>query len=192
MMKTKYVKMIKNSNWSTGAIFEVYCEIINPKYGYPYYECVGNPSSINVMDCEDVNLVESSDGVPMHPVTHNRIKDLEEQVSKCNVIISGLRSSTARRYNEGYQDLHNTLMSALDQAQNGKGKERHASDGQSFCDQPIMTITGLVGTGYTSGQAIKKIVEPERLPNEASIKELLGAINYIAAQIIHIKKEGEL
>ena len=33
-------------------------------------------------------------------------------------------------------------------------------------------------------QAVKKIYESVRLPGEAGVRELLGAINYIAAEII--------
>jgi hypothetical protein len=34
------------------------------------------------------------------------------------------------------------------------------------------------------GQAIKKILESQRLPKGAAIHELLGAINYLAGAII--------
>lgn len=94
--------------------------------------------------------------------------------------------------NTGYESLFAVLMEALDQSQNGKGKDRHASPDQSFEQQPIMTIQNLVGSGYNRGQAIKKIVESQRLGKDAAIAELLGAINYIAATVNHIRRETEL
>jgi len=77
---------------------------------------------------------------------------------------------------------------ALNQAQSGKGKERHACD-NPFEEQIIMIIERL-DVGYQLGQAIKKIAESKRLDTNHAINELLGAINYIAAKIIHLK-EGE-
>jgi hypothetical protein len=62
----------------------------------------------------------------------------------------------------GYESLAAVLAAALEQAQSGKGKERHAS-GQAFDQQPIMTIGDMVGPGYQLGQAIKKLHESQRL-----------------------------
>ena len=47
-----------------------------------------------------------------------------------------------------------------------------------------MKLTELYGSGFPLGQAGKKMQESQRLPREAAVRELLGAINYIAAQII--------
>jgi hypothetical protein len=38
---------------------------------------------------------------------------------------------------QGYEPLYGTLCCALNQAQSGKGKERHAND-EPFLKQPIM------------------------------------------------------
>jgi hypothetical protein len=86
----------------------------------------------------------------------------------------------------GYEKLNLALQMALNQAMLGKGKERHAC-GEPFSEQLIMTIERL-DVGFQLGQAIKKIVESKRLDKEHSINELLGAIIYIAAQIILLKE----
>ena len=82
-----------------------------------------------------------------------------------------------------YQSLSNILDEALLQASEGKGKERHASEGEAFENQPICEIARRLGGGDLF-QAVKKIYESVRLPGEAGVRELLGAINYIAAEII--------
>jgi len=87
-----------------------------------------------------------------------------------------------------YASLLNVLDDAVKQAQNGKGRERHA-DGQPYEQQPIMWIEEYFRS-YQLGQAIKKIHESQRLPLDAAVQELLGAINYIAAHIIYIKNEN--
>jgi len=87
----------------------------------------------------------------------------------------------------GYEALAAVLTEALDQAQHGKGKERHATD-KPFIEQPIMVIGDLVGEGFQLGQAIKKLQESQRMIDpKMAIKERLGAINYIAASILKLK-----
>lgn len=92
---------------------------------------------------------------------------------------------------EGYKPLLNTLCLALQQAQDGKGKERHAN-GLPFLEQPIMVIGNLVGLGFHTGQAIKKTVEAHGMLNrgqhEAAHRELLGAINFLAAAALRIEQ----
>ena len=95
-------------------------------------------------------------------------------------------SSTSLGFNAatGYKSISSVLQAALDQAQHGKGKERHAN-GKPFEQQPIMEIGRMVGVGYMTGQAMKKTQESMRLPSiEQKEKELLGAINYLAAAIL--------
>ena len=86
--------------------------------------------------------------------------------------------------NHGYEELHTVLINALEQAQAGKGKERHAK-GMPFSEQPIMRLPALQQN--TSGlvyQACKKVLESENMAHEAKVRERLGAIVYIAASII--------
>jgi hypothetical protein len=86
-----------------------------------------------------------------------------------------------------YSDLFEVLREALDQAQDGKGHERHASaDDQPYTDQPVLTITRAVGLGFPLGQAMKKIQECQRMDTDAAKRELLGAINYLAAAVLFL------
>ena len=86
-----------------------------------------------------------------------------------------------------YYDLFIVLQKALYQAQDGKGAERHGN-GLSFMDQPALTITRAVGLGFPLGQAMKKIQECQRMDPDAAKRELLGAINYLAAAILSLEK----
>jgi len=88
-----------------------------------------------------------------------------------------------------YLRLQEVLWEAYDQAASGKGQERHSS-GEAFQDQPICQITRSVGLGYPLGQAIKKILESQRLPKEQAVKELFGAINYLAGAVI-VRREKD-
>lgn len=94
----------------------------------------------------------------------------------------------------GYDSLFNVLTRALHQAQDGKGKERHAQPGQAFEDQPIISIGQLVGMGFQNGQAIKKMVEAQGMVARgdfaAAEREILGAINYLAATIIEVNRRA--
>jgi len=83
-----------------------------------------------------------------------------------------------------YQSLRRVLDLALDQAANGKGKERHANEGEPFEKQKICEISRRVGLAFPIGQAIKKAEESVRLGLDAGIRENLGAINYLAAAVI--------
>ena len=82
-----------------------------------------------------------------------------------------------------YRSLRYVLELAVDQAANGKGKERHAS-GEPFDQQKICKISRAVGVGFALGQAIKKAEESVRLNKESGLREILGAINYLAAAYI--------
>lgn len=93
----------------------------------------------------------------------------------------------------GYESLLYVLIRAYDQAAQGKGAERHACS-RPFTAQPMQSISELLGseTGLLY-QAMKKIQESQRLEPNAAIRELLGAINYIAGAIIFKEgKQGEL
>lgn len=111
----------------------------------------------------------------------------EEPVRLADAIGIALAASVT----PGYEALAATLQEALDQAQFGKGKERHAN-GQPFERQPIMEIGRMVGLGYPTGQAQKKIQEAVGMFNrdepDRAVAELLGAINYLAAAILLIRE----
>ena len=83
-----------------------------------------------------------------------------------------------------YVSLGLVLQDALEQASKGKGKKRHASEGEAYENQIICEVTRRLGPGYPLGQAVKKIYESQRISGEKGRAELLGAINYIAAAVI--------
>ena len=86
----------------------------------------------------------------------------------------------------GYEPLAAVLQEALNQAQHGKGKARHACK-KPFMRQPMMEIGRMVGSGYMIGQAMKKAQESMRLPVDAAIAECYGAINYLAGNILMLQ-----
>ena len=92
---------------------------------------------------------------------------------------------------EDYDPLASALADALEQASEGKGKERHAN-GRPFDRQPIMEIGRMVGLGYPTGQAQKKIQEAVgmagRCERDAAERELLGAIVYCAAAVLLVRE----
>ena len=89
----------------------------------------------------------------------------------------------------GYEALAEVLDMALYEAQDGKGKSRHGNT-KPFSEQVACTIVRQEGHGFARGQALKKIDEAKRLSNRGAILELLGAINYLAADIIVMKERG--
>ena len=90
-----------------------------------------------------------------------------------------------------YRSLEGILEEAVKQASEGKGKERHANEDEAFEEQLICLI-GRLGCNYNNGQAVKKIIESIRLRKKNcdwGIFELLGAINYLASDIILLKEQ---
>lgn len=101
-----------------------------------------------------------------------------------NTILGPPPSPTTFAVEDGYEPLAEVLQQALDQAQHGKGKRCHADD-KPFLDQPIMRGARECGPGSMAYQSRKKILEALRCPDDdRAIEDLLGAINYIAAQVI--------
>lgn len=95
----------------------------------------------------------------------------------------------------GYQLLANVLLEAYLQAAQGKGTERHNPHGFDFRHQPICTIQDAVGSGFALGQALKKTQEAAgmlvRDEPDAAVRELYGAIVYLAAAVWHIEEGGQ-
>lgn len=91
-----------------------------------------------------------------------------------------------------YDALMHVFAAAISQAASGKGRERHAVEGENFEDQQICEITRRVGLGFALGQAVKKIYESQRLPAiRARTDELLGAMVYLASAVIVIVQGEE-
>jgi hypothetical protein len=59
----------------------------------------------------------------------------------------------------GYEDLDRILALALEQAANGKGKERHGRKGETWDKQPIIRHQRAYGIGGVLFQAAKKMEE---------------------------------
>lgn len=91
----------------------------------------------------------------------------------------------------GYDTLGRELMEAFNQSAHGKGKVRHAN-ARPFDRQPIMEIGRMVGPGYQTGQAQKKLQEAigmlKRGETEKALAELHGAIVYTAAAAVLIRE----
>jgi hypothetical protein len=88
-----------------------------------------------------------------------------------------------------YAELRRVLDLALDQAANGKGKERHALEGERFEDQQIVQLGAWMGSNHFElGQAVKKLLESARLKPGPAKREILGAINYAAAAVILLER----
>ena len=92
-----------------------------------------------------------------------------------------------------YQPLADVLRMALDQAQNGKGRDRHADD-RPFLEQPILNIARMLdGVGGHAYQIAKKAQEATRMARRdqdgAAINEFLGVIVYASAAVILIREK---
>jgi len=85
---------------------------------------------------------------------------------------------------DGYASLAGVLKRAFDQAASGKGKERHQVGGEPFDAQVMQDMARRFGVGALLGQAFKKSEESQRLGHDAAVRELLGAINYLAGAVI--------
>ena len=90
-----------------------------------------------------------------------------------------------------YTALQDVLDRAWQQAACGKGAERHGQS-KPFTEQPMQTISDLLNTqNGMLYQAMKKIQESTRMDRDAAVRELLGAINYVAGAIIWLEKQNE-
>ncbi len=90
---------------------------------------------------------------------------------------------------DGYESLRSVLAEAVTQASDGKGRERHAGEGENFEDQQIVQLNQWMGSTHGNVfQACKKALESTRLPTDRARRELLGAINYLAAAVIVLDK----
>lgn len=100
-------------------------------------------------------------------------------------VVTELIANGVQKYTDLYGSLRAVLEEAGEQASDGKGKERHAGDGEAFVDQQIVQLSEWMGnTGFNIGQACKKSLESTKLPYPRSRLEILGAINYLAGAVI--------
>jgi hypothetical protein len=84
----------------------------------------------------------------------------------------------------GYDGLRAILLDAYNQSAKGKGKERHATEGTPWHEQPMVADLHALGSMHASiFQARKKSLEACRLDYHRARCDLLGAIVYLAAAV---------
>lgn len=89
--------------------------------------------------------------------------------------------------NESFRPLEAALHAAFQQAATGKGQERHGN-GTAFLDQIIFSLADLYQDGHLF-QAAKKMHESQKLEPAAAVRELEGAIVYLAAKMIRLNQQ---
>ena len=95
----------------------------------------------------------------------------------------------SERHDDEYvsHPLYPIFMSALEQLMYGKGR-RHGGHVEPFLEQPWRHYAKVHGPGFLTGQAAKKLDESVAgKTDEAYVQELLGAINYIAMEILRYR-----
>jgi hypothetical protein len=108
---------------------------------------------------------------------------------------SGLLTVQDENRRGPYSSLERVYSLAVEQAGSGKGAERHVNQaGEPFEDQLIVEIGRRQGnTGFQIGQAVKKSYEASGMLNRGekgpAKRELLGAMNYLAAAYIMIGED---
>ena len=94
-----------------------------------------------------------------------------------------------------YATLESILRDAYGQSAYGKGKVRHANEGQRFEEQPICVLTDMVGLGYPVGQLMKKAHEAIGMAGRKEFalayQELLGVIVYAAAAARYVRNHQD-
>lgn len=135
-----------------------------------------NESSLSISPAQLADLV--ADGHSQRPTATD-----ERRQRRVQSTASGSVSGTPA----GYESLRSILNRAFDQAAFGKGAERHA-DQKPFDEQPMQRLCDAYGVGFALGQAGKKAEESQRLAHDAAVRELLGAIVYLAGAILHLER----
>lgn len=119
-------------------------------------------------------------------------KFMTEAVGVENTQATAIQKAVMKNVLPGYDALAWVLAKAMDQAQNGKGNQRHQVGDAPFTAQPICSLTRTYGLAYPFGQAAKKTHEVGRLEHKnAKLAEVLGAINYLAAAYIVISENDD-
>lgn len=87
--------------------------------------------------------------------------------------------------------LHEVYTDAVAQAEGGKGQHRHGL-GRGFYEQQWLDVCHRHGTGFLTGQAVKKLNEAAELKGSLTVeaweKEMLGALNYCAMAILYRRR----
>jgi len=95
---------------------------------------------------------------------------------------------------DNYRSLRRILLLALEQARNGKGKERHNPRDLRFTDQEIVCEARVLGMSAPAFQVRKKARESVGLVEKGNYgqakEDILGAMVYLASMYI-ITEEQE-
>jgi hypothetical protein len=97
------------------------------------------------------------------------------------------RRTLARRESDALLEhpLFDVFRAAIEQAMYGKG-ERHGGAVTPFLEQPWLKLAESHGSGFLTGQAVKKIEEAVRgKDGEQWEREMLGGLVYIGMAIIY-------
>ncbi len=89
-----------------------------------------------------------------------------------------------------YSKLWAVFQECIDEMAEGKGHSRHGNH-RCIENQGVAERRRAFGPGFTLGQAAKKLEESPRLAGIAKKRELIGAINYIAIEVMMMKEMGE-
>jgi hypothetical protein len=147
---------------------------------------------------EQYGFTTLDDGAEIYGVTRERLTDMmivlgfgRRKLPQAGVAVPP--GHALIRVLPGYAKLLAILVEALDQAQEGKGAERHNLGGDiPFERQRMQTISELINSvdGMTY-QAVKKITEGVALPTlDRQVRELQGAIVYLAGMITFLRKHS--
>lgn len=145
-------------------------------------QCIGFSNCKNFLEYGETCNSRADGGVCRHrsgPTWKKKMMDYQNIKSS---------EATPTETKCGYESLLGVLNEAYEQVAFGKGKERHAN-GKPFEQQRMIVIDRAVGGGFCRGQAIKKIEESQGQDVDGAVVNLLGAINYIAGEIIR-RREG--
>lgn len=89
---------------------------------------------------------------------------------------------------EDKHPLQSVFDAAILQATHGKGT-RHGGATTPFLKQPWVHYAKMHGTGFLTGQAVKKLEESLTKPTvEQTIQEMLGAIVYMGMAVLQLNE----
>lgn len=161
---------------------------------YYYFDCESDELRTEPWPATPkVEMIEFSNGEVLgdpHPAWPADLHTFQERLAfQRGVAAARQVDSMDKRGGAAYAALREVLDMALDQASAGKGKERHAPNGERFEDQRMLSISRLLVSEYGMAyQVCKKVSEGLILPTtERKVAELLGAINYIAGIVIYLR-----
>lgn len=160
----------------------------------------GNHVSLAALDEKIDKVAQDVDALTQRVHSVNHAQALHEALGKTDMrdtptawsSITGADASTYEvKVLSGYECLFDVLVAALEQAQSGKGAERHANN-LPFDRQPMQSVAD--ATGSIDGilfQMMKKARESSGMPLDRAVRELLGSIVYAAGAVIWRQRHAD-